>query len=74
MDFETPRTTPNVFKMLATELAEVAEQSKQVRQICEYQMAVRFIILFFGLDWYNRKIAFQTNPDEWMLNQKGGNG
>ena len=55
-------------KFLMEELILVEEKTGGVRQLVEHGMASRLICLFLGWDWYWRKIAFQSKPDEWMLN------
>src|ERR1039458_7871184 len=61
----------NIFESLAKELAEVERQTKGVRQLTEHAMASRLLCLYLGWDWYQRHIAFQDVPDEWMHNLRG---
>src|SRR5207244_5450332 len=65
---------PNTYISLAQELPEVRQQMNGVRQLIEHAMAARLLTLFFGYDWYQQKIAFRDDPDEWMHNQKGDTG
>jgi hypothetical protein len=58
----------DTLKFLMQELILVEEKTRGVRQLVEHGMANRIIYLIFGWDWYQRKIAFQSEPDEWMLN------
>jgi hypothetical protein len=36
----------------------------------EHAMCARLLCLCFGWDWYQQRIAFQDDPDEWMQNLK----
>jgi hypothetical protein len=62
---------PNIYISLAKELPEVRQQMNGIRQLTAHAMAARLLTLFFGYDWYQHKIAFRDDPDEWMHNQKG---
>jgi hypothetical protein len=55
-------------KFLMEELILVEQKTGGITQLVEHGMASRLIYLIFGWDWYQRKIAFQSEPDEWMLN------
>jgi hypothetical protein len=59
---------------LAKELPEVRQQTNGIRQLTAHAMAARLLTLFFGYHWYQQKIAFRDDPDEWMHNQKGDTG
>ena len=48
-------------------------QTNGVRQLTEHAMASRLLCLYLGWDWYQRKIAFRDDPDEWMHNLRGDN-
>jgi hypothetical protein len=61
----------NIFAKLAKELSEVRRQTNGVRQLTEHAMASRLLALFFGWDWYQHKISFREDPDEWTHNLKG---
>lgn len=50
------------------------QQANGIRQLAAHAMAARLLTLFFGYDWYQRKIAFREDPDAWMHNQKGDAG
>ena len=60
----------NIFETLARELPEVEKQTKGIRQMSEHAMCARLLCLCFGWDWYQQRIAFQDDPDEWMQNLK----
>jgi hypothetical protein len=62
---------PNIFRSLVQELPEVRQQTHGIRQLTECAMAARLLALFFGYDWYQQKVAFRDDPDEWMHNRKG---
>lgn len=62
---------PNVFRLIAGELAELERRTGGVRQLMEHAVASRLLCLFLGWDWYEQKIAFQDDPDEWMHNLRG---
>lgn len=61
----------NIFKILARELPDVERQTGNVKQLTEHAMTSRLLALCFGWEWYQQKIVFRDDPDEWMLNLKG---
>ncbi len=61
----------NVFQSIAGELPELERRTGGVRQLMEHAVASRLLCLFLGWDWYEQKIAFRDDPDEWMHNLRG---
>jgi hypothetical protein len=61
----------NIFISLAQELPQVRQQTNGIKQLTAHAMAARLLTLFFGYHWYEQKIAFRDDPDEWMHNQEG---
>jgi hypothetical protein len=62
------KETNETLSYLMRELILVEQKTGGIRHLVEHGMASRLIYLFLGWDWYQRKIAFQSSPDEWMLN------
>jgi hypothetical protein len=64
----------NTYFRLLRELPEIERQCKGEAQLIEHAMCSRLLALFFGWDWYQGKIAFRDDADEWMHNQKADTG
>ena len=64
----------NIFEKLASEITDVEKQTKGIRQLAEHGMCARLLCLYFGWDWYERKVAFRDDPDGWMHNLKDDPG
>lgn len=59
----------NTFHLLVEELSRSEEITGGNRQLVEIRIASAFLLLAFGREWYERKIAFRDDrPDPWMMN------
>src|SRR5260370_36876338 len=68
------KTMANVFLSLAREIADVERQTNGIRQLTEHGMASRLLALYLGRNWYEAKVAFCDDPDEWMHNRSRDEG
>ncbi len=57
-----------VLDILMRELPLVEAKAAGRRVILEQGMAARLIFLVLGRDWYQKRVMFRPDPDDWMLN------
>jgi len=58
----------NAIEALLQALDYVENRTGGDPQLAEHGIAAHLIALVFGWDWYRQRIAFRSDPDEWMLN------
>ncbi len=61
--------TRGPLNLLLEELPRIEEKHAGNRQFIEIGISSAFLLLAFGREWYERKIAFRDDaPDPWMMN------
>ena len=65
----TKEATPNLLHFLLENLARAEKRKHSNRESVEYSVAIVFLALFLGKNWYEDKLKPRSDcPDEWMLN------